>query len=110
MPVETHVSIGQVKRDLSELVNRVAYGGERVVLTSRGKPKAVIISPEDYERLKAEQRVERLRHWEEWLAQAKRLSQQILVERGGMPIDVDEIKRLDREELESRHDWIAGDH
>ena len=42
------VSIGRVKRDVSDLVNRVAYGGERIVLTSRGKPKAVLISLEDY--------------------------------------------------------------
>jgi len=31
---ETKVAIGQVKRDISELVNRVAYGGEKIVLTS----------------------------------------------------------------------------
>lgn len=36
------VSIGQMKRDISELVNRVAYQGERVILTSRGRPKAVL--------------------------------------------------------------------
>ncbi len=44
-------SIGQVKRDISELVNRVAYRGERIVLTSRGNPKAAIVSIEDYLRL-----------------------------------------------------------
>ncbi len=47
----TKISIGQVKRDISDLANRVAYGGEQVVLTSRGKPKAALISIEDYERL-----------------------------------------------------------
>ena len=45
------VSIGQVKRDISELINRVAYGGEKIILTSRGKDKAAIISMEDFERL-----------------------------------------------------------
>jgi prevent-host-death family protein len=49
--MERQISIGQVKRDVSELVNRVAYAGERIVLTSRGKPKAAIISMADYERL-----------------------------------------------------------
>jgi prevent-host-death family protein len=48
---ESRVSIGEVKRDISELVNRVAYGGERVILTSRGKPKAALVSMEDYQRL-----------------------------------------------------------
>jgi hypothetical protein len=32
--LNTQVSIGQVKRDISELVNRVSYGGERIILTS----------------------------------------------------------------------------
>jgi prevent-host-death family protein len=48
------VSIGQVKRDLSELINKVAYGGERIVVTSRGKPKAVLVSVSDYEQLTAQ--------------------------------------------------------
>ena len=51
--MDTAVSIGEVKRDISELVNRVAYGGERIVLTSRGKPKAVLVSIGDYGRLQA---------------------------------------------------------
>lgn len=50
MPAEK-VSIGQVKRDISDLVNRVAYGGERIILTSRGKPKAALVSIDDFERL-----------------------------------------------------------
>jgi len=50
------VSIGQVKRDISELVNRVAYGGERIVLTSRGKPKAVLVSVSDYEQILAQRK------------------------------------------------------
>ena len=41
------VSIGQVKRDISRLVNRVTFGGERIILTSRGKPKAALVSIED---------------------------------------------------------------
>lgn len=49
--MESYVSIGQVKRDISELVNRVAYGGGRIVLTSRGRPKAALVGTEDYEQL-----------------------------------------------------------
>ena len=45
--MDATVSIGEVKRDISELVNRVAFGGERIVLTSRGKPKAVLVNVED---------------------------------------------------------------
>jgi prevent-host-death family protein len=51
MMPEIRVPIGQVKRDLSDLVNRVAYGGERIPLMSRGKPKVALVSIEDYQRL-----------------------------------------------------------
>ncbi len=63
---DTHVGIGTVKRDISELVNRVAYGGERIVLTSRGKPKAALVSIEDYERLEQERVAARVAHWDTW--------------------------------------------
>jgi prevent-host-death family protein len=49
--MKNQISIGQVKRDISVLVHRVAYAGERIVLTSRGKPKAALVSMYDYEHL-----------------------------------------------------------
>ena len=45
------VGIAQAKNDLSELVNRAAYGGERIVIASRGKPKAAVISMADLQKL-----------------------------------------------------------
>lgn len=47
----TIVSISQMKDTLSEILNRVAYGRERIVVASRGKPKAAVISVEDLELL-----------------------------------------------------------
>ncbi len=44
-------SIAQAKNTLSSLINRVAYGKTRILLESRGKPKAALISTEDLERL-----------------------------------------------------------
>lgn len=110
MGQQTRVSIGQVKRDISELVNRVAYGGERIVLTSRGKPKAVLISVEDYERLQRSQASDRMTWWREWVTRSDALCAKILARRGGVPIDVDELMRQDREDLERRSDWIVSDH
>ena len=49
---EIVVSIGEMKKRLSELTNRVAFGGERIILTSRGRSKAVLVNLEDYEQLK----------------------------------------------------------
>ena len=47
----TIVSTAVAKARLSEFLNRAAYGRERIVVASRGKPKAAIISVEDLERL-----------------------------------------------------------
>ncbi len=45
------VSVSKLKNALSEYLNRAAYGGERVIVASRGKPKAAVISVADLERL-----------------------------------------------------------
>ena len=84
----TQVSIGQVKRDLSELVNRVTYAGERIVLTSRGKPKAALVSMHEYERLlKSENRAADI---QKWLTETRALSVSI-EKRRGKPMDLDAI-------------------
>ena len=97
-------SIGQVKRDISELVNRVAYGGERILLTSRGRPKAAIVSIEDYERLQ-ELGAEDGERWDAWLQGTDRIAREIRERLGGDEIDLDallEAERLEREELDER--------
>ncbi len=105
---EVQVSIGQVKRDISDLVNRVAYRNDRIVLTSRGKPKAVLISVEDYERLKSGSTEGAVSRWEAWLAASRALDAQILERRGGEPIDVDRLLREARADLEARDDERIG--
>lgn len=45
------VTMTQLRQGLGELVNRAAYGGERVILVSHGAPRAAIISIEDLRRL-----------------------------------------------------------
>ncbi|HEX9615769.1 MAG TPA: type II toxin-antitoxin system Phd/YefM family antitoxin [Anaerolineales bacterium] len=98
--MNTQVSIGQVKRDISELVNRVAYKGERIVLTSRGRPKAALVSLEDYEKLQRTEISQLSR--DEWLANAQALAEQIRRRRGDQLVDVDALLAGDRADLESR--------
>jgi len=45
------ISIVDAKRDLSRVVNKVAFGHEPIILTSRGRPKAVLVGHEDFIRL-----------------------------------------------------------
>lgn len=89
---ETYVSIGEMKKRLSELTNRVAYGGERLILTSRGRPKAVVVSLEDYRQLKQFQqsRQDRLKALES--IQSHR--EDMLAQRQGQPIDVDVVAMI----------------
>lgn len=101
MSSTSHVSIGQVKRDISELVNRVAYAGERIVLTSRGKPKAVLVSLEDFEQLQRAQSGT-AQAWQAWLAESDRLSEQVLERRGGQAVDADAAWDAARADLEQR--------
>jgi prevent-host-death family protein len=97
--MNTQVSIGQVKRDISELVNRVTYAGERIILTSRGKPKAVLVSMQDYERLlKGEGRAADI---DKWLVETRAFSNSI-EKRRGKQVDVDAILEASRSDLETR--------
>ena len=102
------VSIGQVKRDISELVNRVAYGGERIMLTSRGKPKAVIVSITDYEQLEQSQAAVQQAQWQAWLAEWKALHEEIMTRRQGQPIDVDALWKEVKADQEARDDQLLG--
>lgn len=47
----TTVSITLLKMNLSRYLNLAAYGGERIVVTSYGTPKAAIIGMADLHRL-----------------------------------------------------------
>ena len=47
------VSVSEVKSDFSKYLNQAAFGKERVMITSRGKPKAILVSIEEMKRLEA---------------------------------------------------------
>ncbi len=45
------VSMAKAKAQLSALVNAVAYGGEHIVIESRGTPKAVLVAANELEHI-----------------------------------------------------------
>ena len=47
------IGIAEIRVNLSEVLNRVAYGGERVVLKRRKKDVAAMVSMEDLRLLEA---------------------------------------------------------
>ena len=51
MTMTTQISLAEAKAHLSEVVSRVSGQHERVTVTVRGTPSAVLLAPEDLESL-----------------------------------------------------------
>ncbi|MET8555329.1 type II toxin-antitoxin system Phd/YefM family antitoxin [Streptomyces sp. NPDC004959] len=47
------IPVTRARAELADLINRVVYGEERVVVTRHGKPLAALVSAADLERLAA---------------------------------------------------------
>jgi prevent-host-death family protein len=102
--------------DLPNLVDQVAEGHARIVVTRDGEPKAALVSMEDYARLwqgfPAAKPQEKL-SWDEWFAKTQEFQEGMLARRGGQPLDpeiVDRAWREAREELKvekanEKPDW-----
>ena len=45
------ISIAEAGRQLSQIVNRASYGREVMVLTSHGKPKAVLVGIDTFQQI-----------------------------------------------------------
>lgn len=52
------IPVTQARAELADLINRVVYGGERVVVTRHGKPLVALVSAADLERLESGARAE----------------------------------------------------
>lgn len=46
------IKVSSAREEFSDMLNRVSYTGERVVLHRRGKDVAVLVSMEDYDLLR----------------------------------------------------------
>lgn len=44
------INIAEAKAHFSELINKVAYAHEEIIITKRGKPVAVLSNPSDKEK------------------------------------------------------------
>jgi prevent-host-death family protein len=49
----TTLKSSDARTEWAEMLNRVGYGGERITIERRGRPVAVLVSPEDAELLEA---------------------------------------------------------
>ncbi len=89
-----HIQADEVGERLSELLNRAALGGERIIVERDGKPIAAVVSAEDLTRLET---IEREGASEESLADREARFRKLLTEAGlvvhfpqGPPVDPSE--------------------
>jgi prevent-host-death family protein len=54
----TEIPVTQAREELADLVNRVAYGHERIVLTRHSRAVACLVSPADVARLEELEQLE----------------------------------------------------
>ena len=57
----TILSIGEARNKFADAINRVSYGGERIVFARRGKPVAALVSADDLDVLRHIEDTEDLR-------------------------------------------------
>jgi len=97
MPIT--VGIAKAKNELSMLLNLAAFGGERIILQSRGKPKAAIISLGDLQKLEQlEKSSNTVQSQRLFLAKAQRLREHILERRGNLlPDSSDQLSKIRKE-------------
>lgn len=88
------VSIRQAGRQLSRLINEAVYGDKHITITSRGKPKAILLSVEEYERLSKKTGPQMA-----VLEEARRLREAFAARYGVLEVD---LVRAAREEREAR--------
>jgi len=68
----TTMTFVQARSGLAEALNRVCYGGERIMIQRRGKPVAGLVSADDLETLQRIEDAEDLRDARKALAAYKR--------------------------------------
>jgi len=57
----TVLSIGEARNKLADVINRVSYGGERIIFARRGKPVAALVSADDLDTLRRMEDTEDMR-------------------------------------------------
>jgi prevent-host-death family protein len=102
------VNVVDARRNFSELVTRVAYGGSRVIVERHGRSLAALISVQDLAKFEAWERERDTAQTRQAaaVAQAQASRAAILAERGGALLpDSAEIIQVVREE---RDDELSG--
>lgn len=98
------INVVEARKNFSDLMLRVAYGKQRIVVERHGKPMMVLISLEDYALLQAHRRDTEASRGEAQAAldEASSFRRRLLAERGGVPMpdSADLIAEIREERLD----------
>ena len=98
--MEKQMSATQARVNFGEVLRYVAEEQKPIIVARNGKPRAVILAVEEYERLKAGQQQE---DWREVLERARQLRERIAARRNGEPLpDPADIIHQMREERDEQ--------
>jgi prevent-host-death family protein len=108
---EIQVNMSDLRQQLGELVNRAAYGGERIILISHGQPRAVIISMQDYQVLKGKRwEVTYADRFSQALQKADQVREQIAEWQKEHGIEVEDSVETLRQLRQERDDELGNLH
>ena len=94
--MERVISATEARVRFGELLRRVVHDREAIIVERDGKPQAVVLALEEYERLKASQPRS---DWRQTMDKAIALADSIRTARGGRPLpEPAEVIRQTREE------------
>lgn len=95
--MERTVSATEARVRFGELMQRVADGGETVIVERDGVPRVAILSIDSYKHLKGDESP-----WEQWQADLRRLHERLRAELGDtqLPSSVEIIRQM-REERDN---------
>lgn len=99
--MERTISATEARIRFGELMQRVADGGETVIVERDGVPRIAILSIDSYKHLKGEESP-----WEQWMTNLRHLHERIRTELGGaqLPSSVEIIRQM----REERDEHLAG--
>jgi len=97
------INVREARENFSEIINRVSYKGERVILMSRNKPKALIVGLEEAVFFKDEPMRKSRRLLQ--LEQIKKIRERVAHKKVKMS-SIHELKKL----RESRLGKLTGSH
>lgn len=106
MREEVYIKVETAPSEITAWLKRVSQDGERLVLTTRGKPTAVIVSLADYQYIQTNKAAHIPQNWQSWLDKHAQLMTQLEKEGFNQALDIDAFLAEAKQERDERVDYL----